>query len=129
MALEWLRGRRAPLVRVRTARPPVRDLTDDRDSFYVLVHQAEAVRRNAPLQGNRQQTVCCWIEVAGDVAERQVSLFGRLFGLPRRPVWDRWVLWDQGPLAQLKLPTEEDVERERRLAGALRARVWLETTV
>lgn len=126
-----MRGPKSALVRVRQPRPHnAVDLTDDRGSFYSLVHQAEAVRRNAPLQGRRTQVVVCWIEVAGHRRFREFTLFGKTVKFSRRePEWERWTEWDRGTLDQLQLPTEEDVERERLLAGALRARVWLETTV
>jgi len=126
--MDRFRFRQPPVVRVRRPKPRVSDVGDEGE-FENLVHQAEAVRRNAPLPGDRVQKVEAWIEVAGQSAEVVVPFFAWTVRFPRRPRWERWRLWDRAPFGDLRLPSIEDLEQERRHAGAVQVRLWLETIV
>lgn len=128
--MKWLRFGKAPLVRVTKPPPNLVDFTGEESQFYKLVHQAEAVRRNAPQSGERRQMVKVYIEVAGRGQRQVVPFLGRMLQFSKsRPEWERVVTFDRAPLGQHKVPTEDDVEHVRRLHGALQARVYLETYV
>lgn len=128
--MKWLGLRKAPLVRVTKPPPNLVDFTGEESQFYGLVHQAEAIRRNAPLSGERRQMVTVYIEVAGRGQRRIVPFLGRTLQFSRpRPEWERVVEFDRAPLGQHRVPTEADVEHQRQLHGALQARVYIETYV
>jgi hypothetical protein len=107
---------RAPIIRIAPRPTRVVELEDE-GSFATAIQQAEAVRRNAPGHGQRQQLVEVVIAVSDDQKNwRDAETFWRGAW---RPSWEGGV----------PLPTKSDLVEVGRQTGARFARSQVRSTI
>jgi hypothetical protein len=108
-------------VRVRRPRPHIVEMQNE-GAFGAAIAQAESAEQ-------KPKIVEVWIEVAGHCKRAELVLPDRTLIGPPTANWERWQLFDRGPLATIRLPAPEDVRQAEIESGALHSRVYVTTTL